>query len=164
MSDRFAAEISIGGDIPKGCVEGLIAAILQDGPSFGEGEPSIDEEGIRAYLEEGNHVVLYDDQSKYGTFPKIEKCCKEHEIDFNRHSDAKGEHDAEAVFCRNGKMIEFASAQDGTLLIPASRVDGLRVDIIRQLGRSRPMYMDDVIKALEKIAPPVSSLPKARIV
>jgi len=117
MSDRFPAEIHIGGPIPRQLRDQLIQAIVAQGVHLQDyGGPEATEEGLEPLIQEGEFLCLYDDQARYGEFDELEAFLVEHEIHFNRHSDGYCEHNAQWLFFRGS---------DAPLAMPAEQGAGI---------------------------------------
>ena len=113
MSDRYPAEINIGGNIPKNLKDEFLKLVLDSGggPNFGEG--FVDVSDIEEYIRIDHWLQVKDDQARGGAFSDLEAFCVSHSIDFDRHSDAFAEFDATNIFCRNGKTSSVLSTQYG---------------------------------------------------
>jgi len=108
MSDRFSAQIWIGGKVFRTDLEGLIEALHSDGASHDYGDAVIRWEDfrdspdcIRFYLNDGL-LNLKDDQASYGRFDHTESFCIENNIPFDRWSDNYCEYPAETASWRPG--------------------------------------------------------------
>ena len=101
MSDRYPAEISIGGKIPKKLISSLLDALEGDGVMDSGFESSLDREEIANVIQladKGKTTADFaDDQASYGTFSETEAFCEKHRLGFVRHSDAYSEFNAERV-------------------------------------------------------------------
>ena len=107
MSDRFPAQIWIGGQVPDKNISGLIEALVADDASHEYGDVGISKDCTRTellelYLNEG---ILHfkDDEAPIGEFLHTETFCMEHGIAWDRNSDHYCEYDAENVYWRPGK-------------------------------------------------------------
>ena len=121
MSDRFPAEIHIGGTIPRKILPKLIRKIVETGASLGEYDGPIarQEETTRA-LSEGQILHLYDYQATNGRFDDLENFLIRHHLHHDIHRDAYQEYDAELFYYRNNSSAVFFSSQSGQPLLPLS--------------------------------------------
>jgi len=98
MSDRFPAEISIGGQIPEALVEDLVDAIFSEGVSWDWGDAYVKKDEVRAALQEGKIVTFVNDEASYGEFTDLENFCADNFVDFDRQSTAKYEYDGISIY------------------------------------------------------------------
>lgn len=123
MSDRFAAQIWIGGKVSNTerlypddegdkttILAGLIAALNEDGASHDFGDTTIDPnctdwDQLAKYLDENFLLNLKCDQICNGEFAETEQFCIDNDISFDRWSDHYCEYDAENVYFRPGMSI-----------------------------------------------------------
>ena len=133
MSDRMAAEIEIGGPVRRRHVPGLIKAINAEGVFIGWEEAIFDAGNaqdlvdIAAGFEKGT-LVLADPEACYGYFDGLEAFLVKHGIGFNRHSEAKYEHEGEYVQFRPGMkkpFVQFAT-QAQTPVVPVPLLKPVR--------------------------------------
>ena len=146
MSDRFPAEIHIGGPMSKVALDGLIQAMMTEGGSlvdYGGAEPTRD--ALLDAIREGAIVNFYDDQASCGQFADLEAFLVQHGIHFDGHNDAYCQCDGENVFYRGGpEPIRTPATQSGQSLIgcrdilavldDASLADGEKLRGIRHLA------------------------------
>jgi len=148
MGDRFAGEISIGGDIPRSKVQGLIDAIHSDSPEVDWGDKQINlgdpEENLDASIaklmefvvkdspeetrsNEPGLLFLCDSDALYGEFNAIEAFCRENNISYNRHSKGYCEYSPErSIFHACGECTQtFDTNEDGDQMIKAEVVEAL---------------------------------------
>jgi len=130
MSDRYPAEILIGGTIPQIIVAELIREIVAEGVSLeGYGEPAVTEEKLWQVFRQGAIVTLYDDQARYGRFDSLEVFLIRHQVHFDRRSSAFYEYNAEVVFYRGGEeAIALPADQDGHVMLRPLQVVGILDD------------------------------------
>jgi len=126
MSDRFPAEISLGGRIPRRLLDELAGMIAAEGVSL-DWQYALDRAGVRAAIEEvaghGETVRFTDDQAAYGLFEELESWLTRHGIDFDRHGDARYEWDGENAYGRGRRRPIIVNAdQSGKDLISAEEV------------------------------------------
>lgn len=106
MSDRFPGQITIGGQVSRSAIPGLIFALHQDGASHDYGESVISltctpDELLEEYLE-GETLCFRCDQATNGEFQETEQFCLNHDISYDRWSDHYCEFDAENAYYRPG--------------------------------------------------------------
>ena len=124
MADYFPGKIEIGGVVPRHCVEELIAEILETKASLDEyGLAEVTQDALQHAIEKKQILILCDDQARWGQFEELEGFLLDRGIHFNRHSNSYCEFDAEKVFFRGDKVVEFAATQDGDLLQHCSCID-----------------------------------------
>lgn len=153
MSDRYPAEIQIGGPIPRALLDELVKEIVATGASLDDyGGRIVTNESVQEVLQEGQIVKLCDDQAHYGSFEELEDFLVRRGIHFNLHFDAYCEYDGENVYFRGGKrVLSLPSTQNGNILIRHEDVVGLLND----------NNLDDCskLKALVKLVEPPETKP-----
>ena len=106
MADYFAGEIRIGGKLPADLLEEFLGELNSSGAKVGgyDGAPVAckNAEELRHALDENGHLFLVNDEARYGMFEELEDFLCEHDIPYDRHSDARFEWDAENVTFRPG--------------------------------------------------------------
>lgn len=122
MSDRYAAQITIGGEIQQKDLTGLFKAITDEGISTEwDGDPfePQHEKEILCVLNKDGHLRLCDTQASDGRFPDLEQWLIAHCIPFTRASEAKYENDAVVVDYRPTlkQLISRAANNQGDTLI-----------------------------------------------
>lgn len=136
MSDRFPAQIWIGGKISRTAklypddpddnttiLQGLVGALSADGASHEYGDRPIDSNfdaslELAGYTDEGL-LHLKQDQAVNGEFSDTEEFCIEHDIPFDRWSDHYCECDAENVYWRpgmNSVVFRYSDAQGNEIV------------------------------------------------
>jgi aspartate oxidase len=130
MSDRFPAEITIGGMIPRRLLDELAGMIASEGVSI-DWQYTLDEAGVRAAIDtaaaRGETVRFTDDEAVGGQFEDLENWLTSHGIDFDRHSDARYEYDGENAYGRGRKRpVTMNSDQSGNDLVSAEEVRRIR--------------------------------------
>ena len=125
MSDRMAAEIWIGGRIPKRFVQQLCDVICRQGVSLDWGEalfaPGSAAELLEGCREEGGLRLLHlcNDEISWGEFGELEEFLVRRKISFRRRSDAKYEHDAALIEFRPGiGPVWFPTNSSGKPFVP----------------------------------------------
>ena len=126
MSDRFPAEITMGGSIPRRLLDELAGMIASEGISL-DWQYALDQAGVRAAIEtaaaKGETVRFTDDEACYGQFDDLENWLTSHGIDFDRHGDARYEYDGENAHGRGRKRPVIVNAdQSGKELVSAEEV------------------------------------------
>jgi len=126
MSDRFPAEISIGGRIPRRLLDELAGMIAAEGVSL-DWQYALDKAAVLAAIEtaasKGETVRFTDDEAVCGQFEDLENWFTGHAIDFDRHSDARYEYDGENAYGRGRKRpVIKNSDQSGKDLVSAEEV------------------------------------------
>jgi hypothetical protein len=119
MSDRFPAEIHIGGPIPQELLGDLTNVAVAEGVRLGDYDGDLaDKDLLSGAFQDGAIVGLYDPEACYGQFPGLEAFLVEHGIHFNGHNDAHHECDAENVFYRGGpEPVRMPATQGGESLV-----------------------------------------------
>ena len=126
MSDRFPAEITIGGNIPRRLLDKLAGMIASEGVSI-DWQYAMDKAAVRAAIEaaasRGETARFTDDEACYGQFEDLENWLTSHGIDFDRHSDARYEYDSENAYGRGRKRpVTMNADQSGKDLVSAEEV------------------------------------------
>lgn len=131
MSDRFSAQIWIGGQFSRTArlypddtdddttiLQGLIDALSSDGASHEYGDACIEvncpEKDLGKYLStDGKLLHLKNAEAANGEFAETEQFCIDHGIPFDRNSDHFCEYDGENVRWRpgmNAPQVTYADA------------------------------------------------------
>jgi len=126
MSDYMAAEITLGGPVPKRLVGPLCAAINKEGVSLQWGGTSFSPTSAKHLLaarcqdERGVSVLrLYAEEKPYGTFELLEKFLCRHGLSFRRYCDGKYEYDPEIIEYRPALgMVRYLAARNGEPHVP----------------------------------------------
>ena len=119
MSDRFSADITIGGAVPRSLVAALCEAISDSGAGLdweGGCDPGCAEDLLHLAEAEGARgtIRLHDCQASYGEFPELEAFLIANGIAFDRASEAKYEYDGEVLKFRPGhEPYHLLATQDG---------------------------------------------------
>ena len=126
MSDRFPAEITIGGMIPRRLLDELAGMIASEGVSL-DWQYALDTAAVRAAIEtsasKGQTVRFTDDEACYGQFEELENWLTSHGIDFDRHGDARYEYNGENAYGRGRKRPVIVNAdQSGKDLVSAEEI------------------------------------------
>ena len=130
MADHFPGEIHIGGPIPRTLLNKLLRAIVDEGVSLESyGGPDADAEALRKAFQEGSIVHLYADQARYGMFAVLEQLLVDHQVPFDRFSEAFCEYNAEVVRYRGGKeTVALPADQSGHVVLHWEEVLGILDD------------------------------------
>jgi len=156
MSDRYPAEIHIGGPVPRTLLDELVRKIAETGASLnGYDDGCATEDEIRAALREGAILDLCDCHACYGHFGELEAFFIQHGIHFNHHCEAYYEYDAENTYYRGSRVLTMAANQAGHPLLPVA-------DVLAILNNTR---LDDhaKVKALRGLAEPTEAQPLSPI-
>ena len=126
MSDRFPAEITIGGRIPRRLLDELAGMIASEGVSI-DWQYTLDKAAVRKAIEEagakGQTVRFTDDEACGGQFEDLENWLTSHGIDFDHHSDARYEYDGENAHGRGRRRpVVMKSDQSSQNLVSAEEV------------------------------------------
>ena len=124
MSERIPASITIGGEIKRKTLEALVEFIGQAGVGLNYGESHVDPKEAMTVImaSQGSTVRFCDDQASWGLFNDLETFCRKNKVDFDRHSDGRGEFPAAEVFCRSGVLTEHASNNDEDIVVGRGEV------------------------------------------
>lgn len=122
MSDRYAAQITIGGEIQQKDLTRLFKAITHEGISTEwDGDPfqPQHEKEILCVLNKDGYLRSCDTQASDGRFPDLEQWLIAHHIPFTRASEAKYENDAVVLEYRPTlkRLISRAANNQGDTLI-----------------------------------------------
>jgi len=136
MGERFAAEITIGGEIKEELISPIAGLLDAENvqPGWGEGSYNNAAE-IEAEIRAGVCRFRVDEQS-WGEFPELEAFLEENNIAFDRQHAARYEYQGEVVKFRPGMDIPVtATALDsGKQTIPASLVlNLLKYDTVKTI-------------------------------
>lgn len=131
MSERLAAEVWIGGNIPESLVPDLCAAITDEGVAleWGEGSfaPKTSEDLDTSLRENEKHewlLWLCDDEASWGQFDDLERFLQEHRIPFTRRTAGNAAYDSEILEYRpNCGEITLAANVDGQLTVVAAELE-----------------------------------------
>jgi len=126
MSDRFPAEITIGGPIPRWLLDELAGMIASEGVSI-DWQYVLDQPAVRTAIEaaasKSETIRFTDDEACYGQFEELENWLTSHGIDFDRHGDARYEYDGENAYGRGRKRPVIVNAdQSGKDMVSAEEV------------------------------------------
>ena len=106
MSDYISASIEIGGGLTPDTLDALAEAIWMDGPSLEWEDNGISKEDAKLAIQnciEGEHPLrLTNSEADSGEFEEIEKCCRELQLTYRRHTSAKWEWDSSITWWKPG--------------------------------------------------------------
>jgi len=176
MSDYFAGEIRIGGNVPADLLEEFLGELESSGAKVGgyDGSPVTcrNAEELRRALDENGHLFLVDDQARFGMFEELEGFLCEHDIPYDRHSDARFEFDAENVRFRPGmeRPLTVPSNDAGDDLMDVSMIRPIagelaRLAIATLTKDELTAAVQEASRKLNEVLPPeVEPLPPLRVV
>lgn len=162
MSERYAANIKIGGKIMRKNLAPLLDAITKTCASNEWGEPPFapkSAKDLRDAIRDG-HLFLCDDQTRAGEFPELETACRELGLSFNRWSEGYCECDSEVVDWRPGMtepLVRTGSNAGHDTYVPEDEVrKALKHLESSHIGRAREL--------LRKLCPDIDELPPFKII
>ena len=152
MSDRYPAEIHIGGTIPRTLLEELIRKVTETGGSLnGYDDSCATEDEVRAALREGGILDLCDCHAVYGHFQELEEFLIQHHIHFDHHSEACYEYDAENTYYRGSRIFACPANQRGDRLLAVT-------EVLKILNHQK-LDDQDKVKQLRHLAAPPQTQP-----
>ena len=134
MSERFSAEINIGGKLKRELIEDLLGCLEND--SCGKEWDSYDPESIfkekdlLATSEAKEWLNGKSSEAKWGEFEETEQFCHENNLSFIRHSSAYSDEDANlTVFLPdyNIDRIYYANAV-GAIMLNKNEYDSIMAE------------------------------------
>lgn len=162
MSERYAANIVIGGNLPRNQLPELLKAVREAAVSIEWSEPPLDpqsEQDLLSAIEEGQ-LWLCDDQTRYGEFPELETTCRKLRLSYTLWSEGYCGHDASVVEWRPGMrkaLVRIGSNSNNATFVPTEEVcKALRQLESNHIGRAR--------KILRALCPNIPKLPPFKIV
>lgn len=179
MSERMAAEISIGGKIPAQLVDELCGAIDAAGVAleWGDGffSPKTSQDLLKARTERDGALVLWlcDEQASWGRFDGLEGFLREHGIPFTRRNDGGAVYDGALVEYRpDSDTICLPTNSDGEPVIAVSLLapaDGLLAGALEQLengstDKAASMLRDAQRRLREQLPPAFTPLEPFEII
>lgn len=163
MSDRMAAKIIIGGNLPKEVMQELLEMASGysvenfGGPEFRFNSAKKLRTNLKNALErseDGKRLYLYDDQASWGEFADIEQFCQENGIPFDRYTASMYEYPAEKVMFRTGMespiQLECSSSDEKEAIVPESIVK----KAIEAIRKDPTDFTSDAVKQLEEYFTP----------
>lgn len=159
MSDRYSAEIHIGGDIPRVLAKRLYNEIRDSGGGVDWGEDfpqhikTLDEL-IRVWADQ-DAINVFHECARNGQFPDLEVFCERNGIAYDRFSSSYGDYTAESCHYRPGwdDPLTFMRGNDGEIVIGYEPVkiayEALRRgNFIRALNTLQPHISPEIPKLL----------------
>jgi hypothetical protein len=130
MSDRFPAQIDIGGPVPKALRSQLIQAMAAENAILDNWDGSrATAELLEQTIKDGQILSLYNAQASYGKFHELEAFLVEQSIHFDRRSEAYREYNAEAVFYRGcEEPLVLPADQNGGIMLYSDSVSEILDD------------------------------------
>jgi hypothetical protein len=168
MADCMAAEILIGGRLPRSRVEAFCSAIQDQylALDWGGGAFSPETAGdLMAAMHDSNYkdswLRLTDDEARYGQFERLEEFLRKERIPYDRRSAGKYSYDAEIVWYRPGLgLFTCVTNMAGEPVVAVSmlrKVEKKLAALVAALGRGR-VASDKVYPRVER---PLKQLRKA---
>lgn len=177
MADYSAAQITLGGTLPRRLVPRLCKVICETGlaPEWGDAplRPTSAEELLAARQSRGGEQVLWlcDDQARYGEFEDLEAFLIKHQIPFDRHSEGRHDDCPALVTYRpaSGRRHWLATPQ-GQPLVPAEPLWELLGELrqaqrrnSRRRNQKQPTFQQLLARLAELLPAPASPLPSFEI-
>ena len=176
MSDRMAAEIWIGGKLPRSLLEEFPISDLRldwDNNCLA----SSDEADILAGRNEDGLLHFADVEAAWGEFEELEGWLREHNLPFRRRSEGKYEHAPELVAFRpdlkgkRNRAVYTLTSPEGAPMVFASEVEAITTRMAKLAGdrrRSAAQRLQAWEKLLHKLIlvlpPTLPPLPRFEIV
>ena len=152
MSDRYPAEIHIGGSIPRTLLDQMFQKVIETGASLaGYDDGCATEDEVRAALRQGHTFDLWDCHASYGHFRELEAFLIQNGIHFNHHCEACYEYDAQNTYYRGGQVLTMAADQAGHPLLPVA-------EVLAILNKTR-LGDHAKVEALRRLAEPTEAQP-----
>ena len=162
MADHIAAEIHIGGKIPRSIVQGMCEAIHQSGAALQWSGPPcrIDTPdallAARSLDADGSSVLkLRDDEARWGEFDPLEPFLREHGIAYRRWTDAQCECDAEVeAFHPQCGQVSWLTNHAGKPILLASQLittETKLAELLDRVERGAAVVARDLAAVLETL-------------
>jgi len=162
MSERYAANIVIGGSLPKIRLPELLEVVQETDVSIEWGDAPLNpqsEQELLTALDEGQ-LWFCDDQALNGELPELETACRELGLSYTRQSEGYSGYDAEVVDWRpdmEEPLVRTGSnAGDGTFVLTEEVRKALTHLESNHIGRAREL--------LRTLCPDIPELPPFKIV
>ena len=162
MSDRIAANITIGGALSRSRLPELLKAITEAEVATSWGDAFFQpqsEEQLLAVLINGR-LWLCDDESRDGGFPDLEDACCKLGLSFTRLCESRYEYDAEVVDFRPGMkkpLFRVGSNVRNVTYVPETQVRKVLAHLeAGRVGKAKSL--------LRSLCPDVPKLPPFKIV
>jgi hypothetical protein len=153
MSERFPAVITIGGKIPRKLIPDLIDVINTSGAGVEWGNHNTFEglETLTEVVGNNDHLVLCDDEARYGEFEDLECFLRNNDIPFDRHSAAWYEYDGDIVSFRpkssdnDNETWHFHATQNGNRMVSFDKVSKVRDLLIQDQILEAAFLLNDIL-------------------
>jgi hypothetical protein len=155
MADRMAAEIWIGGKLPRSLLEEVPISDLRLDWDHNRLQSST-EADILAARDEDNLLHFADDEAAWGEFQELEGWLRENKIPFRRHSEGKYEHTPELVEFRpdlkgkRNRNIYTVTSPEGAPMVFASEVEAITTRMEKLVG-DRRQSAAQLLRSWEKL-------------
>jgi len=155
MSDRFATEVEIGGDIPRSLIPSLAVAIESAGLGLEWGDSSSSEELRKAIMDCNGTATLHVNATELagGDTETLDEFCVSHGIAFTKRVDGKYEY--------NGEIHWWHPGLDGVQSWSDTDKEGKLVMLRREAleeALQKGSTLQQVIKHLKAVAPQVPNI------
>lgn len=157
MSDRYPANIIIGGSLPRSRLPELLKAVQKSTVSITWGDPPLNPKTSQHLLSamDDGRLWLCDDERRNGEFPELEKACRKLSLSYTRQSEGCCGHDAETVDWRPGMVepaVRVGSNSGDNLCVPEEEVRKALTHLeAGHIGRAREL--------LRTLCPDIPELP-----
>ena len=162
MSDRIAAHITIGGELPGAMLPQLLKAIAEAEVATDWGDAFFapqDEDELLFGLQK-DRLWLCDDESRDGAFLDLEDACRKLGLSYTRCCESRYEHDAEAVDWRPGMCKPLTRA--GSVIPHVTYVP--QTQVRKALAHLEAGRIGKATSLLRSLCPAVPALPPFKIV
>jgi len=168
MADRMAAQIWIGGKLPRSLLNEFPISDLRldwDGTPF----EWTTEAGVLAARDENGLLHFADCEIAWGEFSELEDFLREHEIPFKRHSSGKYDYLPELVEFRPdlGKEVNTVATDNGEPLVSKGELAPIleKMAALRGLPGVQVQAWEQLFDELTNVVPPtLPPLPPFEIV
>ena len=172
MSERFATEIYIGGEIKKSLIPDLIGTIKQEDlyADFWEKPIVLEkEEDLLNYLDNKGRLYFADPERSWGNFQDLEDFLKDHRISYDKKVSPGGEYDGEYFVFRPDTGADCRQTDsDGNIVARDVELEAIQKIVQESLTQSASGFL---LKQLElincmitSILHPANELPEFKIV
>jgi hypothetical protein len=138
MSDRYAARIFIGGDMPRALLDDFLEQLRDSGagPEWDGGFEGTDEASLEPLKLPEGFLSLMNSEARYGCFSELEEWLTDNNIPFDRESHSYYDSDAGIRRFRPSEGVcDLYATNDGMPLVPMDEVV-----IIRERLRAGNIY------------------------
>jgi len=162
MSDRIAAHMTIGGELPRALLPQLLKAIAGAEVATDWGDAFFaphDGDELLSGLMKGR-LWLCDDESRDGAFPGLEDACRKLGLSYTRCCESRYEHNAEVVDWRPGMrkpLTRVGSVTPHVICVPETRVR-------KALAHLEAGRISKATSLLRSLCPTIPALPPFKIV